>query len=120
MEENKSYSKYYIIRGNLALWKGDPAESGTKFRQVIITSNEWNSSQGTFQVYAIEGTSKGIQERKLAIADDGPALLFDEDCRGLGAARERCSRLIQEAEALGFKPVTLIDEMELQAKLRRA
>jgi len=118
MENRKHYAKYYIVRGHQALWRGDPAENGAQFRQVAITSNEWNSTQGTFQVYALEGTGKGIRDGKLAVSDDDPNVFFDGDFQGLDAAGEKFDQIVNEAQKQGFRLVTLMDELEFQAKLR--
>jgi hypothetical protein len=118
MENRKHYARYYIVRGHQALWKGDPAENGAQFRQVAITSNEWNSTQGTFQVYALEGTGKGIRDGKLAVSSEDPKVLFDGDFQGLDAAGEKFDQIIKEAQAQGFRLVTLIDELKFQAKLK--
>lgn len=120
MKTRKPYARYYIIRGHQALWKGDPADSGAQFRQVVITSNEWNSTQGIFQVYGIEGTGKGIRNGKLAVSENDPTILFDKDFQGLDAAGKQFDQMMQDAQAQGFKPVTLVDELEFQAKLKNA
>jgi hypothetical protein len=120
MGNHKNYARYYIVRDNQALWRGGPAESGAQFRQVVITSNEWNSTHGLFQVYAIEGTGKGILEGKLAVSDQEPTLLFDGDFQGLDAATKECNQLMQESLARGFKPVTSMDDREFRAKLKGA
>ncbi|SRR5258708_5185566 len=117
-KERKPYARYYIIRGHQALWKGDPAESGAQFRQLVITSNEFNSTQGTFQVYGLEGTGNGIRDGKFATSGDDPKVLFDDDFNGLQAAVQRFTRMLEEANAQGFKEVTMMDELEFNAKLR--
>ena len=81
-KERKNYARYYIVRGHQALWRGDPAEHGAQFRQVVITSNEFNSTQGVFQVYGLEGTGTGIREGKLSISAGDPAVLFDGGIAG--------------------------------------
>jgi hypothetical protein len=113
----KSYARYFIIRGNHALWNGDPAVSGSQFRQVVITSNEWNSTEGTFQVYAIEGTGRGIVGAELSVLLE-PTVLFDGDFQGLDAAGEKFERIVNEAQAQGFRSISLIDEQKFQSKLR--
>ena len=115
--KRKPYARYYIIRGHQALWKGDPAENGAQFRQLVITSNEFNSTQGVFQVYGLEGTGNGIRDRKLAISDD-PKILLDADFNGLDAAVEKFTQIVKEAEAQGFRQVTFMDELKFQAKLQ--
>jgi len=49
-KERKFYARYYIIRGQKALWKGGPAEHGSQYRNIVITSNQFTSTQGKFQV----------------------------------------------------------------------
>ena len=120
MEKHQHYARYYIVRGHQALWKGDPSESGAQFRQVAITSNEWNSTQGIFQVYGLEGTGRGIVDGRLAVSDSAPAVLFDGDFQCLDAAGEKFQQIVREAQEQGFRPVTLMDEMQFQAKLRGA
>jgi hypothetical protein len=120
MQDRKHYSKYYIVRGHQALWRGDPAESGSRFRQAAITSNEWNSTHGTFQVYALEGTGEGIRDGKLAVSADDPKILFDGDFQGLEAAAKKLGEIVKEAQAQGFRLVTLMDELKFQAKLTGA
>jgi hypothetical protein len=118
--ERKHYARYFIVRGHQALWKGDPAENGTQFRQVAITSDEFNSTLGTFQVYALEGTGKGIRDGKFAKPDEEPKVLFDGDFQGFDAAAKKFKQIVEEAIANGFKQVTLMDEMEFQMKLKGA
>ena len=36
-------------------------EDESKFRQVVVTSDEFNSTLGTFQVYILEGTGKELR-----------------------------------------------------------
>jgi hypothetical protein len=117
--DKKVYARYFIVRGNHALWKGDPAESGAHFRQVVITSDEWNSTQGIFQVYALAGTGKGIVDAKLSVSPE-PTVLFDGDFQGLDAAGEKFEQIVKEAQEQGFKSISLFDVMEFRSKLERA
>lgn len=114
----KHYSRYYIVRGDQTLWKGDPAEKGSQFRQFLITSNEFNSTLGTFQVYGLEGTGNGIQNGKFATSDDEPRILFDQDFQGLEAAGKQFDDLVKQTEADGFGRMTFWDMLEFEAKLR--
>lgn len=98
--------------------EGDPAVSGSKFRQILVTSNEWNSTEGVFQVYGIEGTGKGTSGGKLAILDAEPIFLFDGDFQGLEIAGKKFDELLELSLAEGFNPISVIDAMEFQAKLR--
>jgi hypothetical protein len=43
-KERKFYARYYIIRGQKALWKGGPAEHGSQYRNIVITSNQFTST----------------------------------------------------------------------------
>ena len=116
--ERKPYARYYIIRGHQALWKGDPSEKGAQFRQLVITSNEFNSTQGIFQLYGLEGTGDGIRNGKLAISESDPKILIDADFNGLDEAVRKFTQIVKEAQAQGFKEVTMMDELEFNAKLR--
>jgi hypothetical protein len=116
-KKKKHYAKYVFVRGNQALWRGDAAEAGAQFRQVVITSDEWMLIEGTFQVYALEGISKGIVKGKFDIEPE-PKLLFDKDFKGLEKAAEKFKQLIKEAESQGFKAVGLFEAFEFQAKLQ--
>jgi hypothetical protein len=110
--DKKSYARYFIVRGNQALWRGDPAVTGAQFRQVVITSDEWNSTEGTFQVYALAGTGMGIVEDRLRVLPE-PAVLFDGDFQGLDAAGEKFEQIVKEAQAQGFRAISL---MEFQSR----
>jgi hypothetical protein len=114
----KHYSRYYIVRGNQALWMGDPAADGSKFRQFLITSNEFNSTVGTFQVYGLAGTGSGIKDGKLATSDEEPTVLFDEDFDGLEAATKKFSELVTRAKNEGFQELSMFELLEFEAKLR--
>ena len=114
----KPYARYFIVRGHQATWAGNPTQDGARFRQFVITSNEFNSTQGTFQVYGLEGIGKGVKDGKLATSDEEPRVLFDEDFQGLDAAAKKFQALVAEAQACGFKPITLMDLLEFEAKLK--
>jgi hypothetical protein len=118
MTDRSSYGRYCFIRGHQALWKGDPAISGSEFRQVVITSNDWNANEGTFQVYAIGGRASGLAEATLAVSRE-PALLYDGDFATLEAAGHRFAELVKEAKAQGFKSLALFDEMDFQPTAKR-
>jgi hypothetical protein len=118
-KERKPYARYYIVRGHQALWRGDPAENGSQFLQIVITSDEFTSTQGTFQLYALEGTSRGIQNGKFTISENDPHILIDEYFPGLDAAGKKFKEIVEQAEAKGYRPVSIMDEMEFQAKLQR-
>jgi hypothetical protein len=116
-EKRKFYARYPYVRGNQALWRGDPSEGGAQFRQIVVTSNEWMLNQGVFQVYALEGTGNGIVDGKFS-ASPNPKVLCDEDVEGLEAAGQEFGRIVKEAEQQGFKRASFIDELEFQAKLK--
>lgn len=115
----KYYSHFYIVRGMQTMWAGDAANPGTLFRQFVITSNEFNSTLGTFQVYGLEGASGGIKDGKFTTTDEEPRLLFDSDFDGLDSAAKQCEQLIEDAKRQGFKPITMMEIIEFESKLRR-
>ena len=59
-KERKTYARYIYNRGLQTFWKGDAANAGSRFRSIAIASDQFNSTEGTFQVYALEGVGKGI------------------------------------------------------------
>jgi hypothetical protein len=115
----KIYARYYIVRESVTMWRGDAAEAGSPFRQFVITSNEFNSALGTFQVLGLEGASGGIKDGKFAQSDEEPSVLFDKDFDGLASAAKEFEQLVAEAEQRGFKPVTMMEIIEFESKLRR-
>jgi hypothetical protein len=80
-KERKIYSRYVFNRGLQTLWKGDAAKAGSQFRSIAITSDEFNSTQGIFQVLALEGIGRGIKDGKFAGSKDDPKVLFDSSIR---------------------------------------
>jgi hypothetical protein len=114
----KHYARYFIVRDLETMWRGDAATSGSPFREFVITSNEFNSTLGTFQVYALEGMSGGIKEGKLAPSDQEPKVLFDQDFSGLQSAVKQFELLVDEAKDLGFKAVSTMEMLEFESKLR--
>lgn len=118
-QDRKFYARYYIIRGQQALWKGGPAEQGSQYRNIVITSNQFASSEGKFQVYALEGTGKDIQDGKFAGPENEPQRIFDEDFDGFDAAVAKFEQIVKDSIDNGFTPFSLLDEMELQARLER-
>jgi hypothetical protein len=70
------------------LWKGDASVAGSLFRSIAITSDEFNSTQGTFQILA-EGLGKGVHDGKFAGSDTE-----------------------------GFKRITFMDMIDFEEKLR--
>ncbi len=116
----KHYARYYIVRGHATMWRADAAEAGSPFRQFVITSNEFNSTLGTFQVLGLEGVSGGIKDGKFAQSDAEPTVLFDKDFNGLDEGANQFDQLVSEARKLGFKPITTWDILEFEDKARRS
>ena len=117
-KDRKVYSRYIFNRGLQTLWKGDASVAGSPFRSIAITSDEFNSTQGTFQILALEGLGKGVHDGKFAGSDGDPKILFDEDVKGLDAAGKRFDELVTQAEAEGFKRITFMDMIDFEEKLR--
>lgn len=116
--EKKYYARYIYNRGLESLWKGDPANPGAFFRSVAIVTDQFNSTRGVFQVYALEGIGNGIENGKFAGTETEPTLLFDKEYEGMDAAAEQFAKLVKEAEALGFKAMTFWDQIEFEEKAR--
>lgn len=57
-KDRKPYARYFIVRGRQAPWKGDPAEDGSQFRQVVITSDEFNSTEEHFRFMQLKASVK--------------------------------------------------------------
>jgi len=102
------------------MWRGDAAEPGSLFREFVITSNEFNSTLGTFQVYGLEGASAGIKDGKFATSGEEPLVLFDKDFDGLQGAAKQFERLVSEAQKAGFQKITMMDIIEFEDKARRS
>lgn len=115
----KVYARYNIVRDHEAMWAGDAANPGSLFRQFVITSNEFTSTLGTFQVYGLSGASGGIKNGKFNTSDEEPTVLFDQDFNGLDSAAKQYEQLIADAKQRGFKPVTTMEYLEFESKLRR-
>ncbi|HTA22836.1 MAG TPA: hypothetical protein VK763_04835 [Terriglobales bacterium] len=120
MTKKRIYSRYHINRGNTALWNGDPTEPGSTFRQIIITSDDWNSTAAIFQVLSLQGTSKGLKDSGLAIDDNEVEVLFDEDRHGLKSATDKASELIKQAEHEGFSRLSIFELAEYEEKVRQS
>jgi hypothetical protein len=119
-EERKTYARYIYNRGLQTFWKGDAAKAKSQFRSIAIASDQFNSTEGTFQVYALEGVGKGIEKGKFVGSEDDPLILFDKDFNGLEAAASRFEELANDAQRSGFEPISFMDMLEFEAKLRRA
>lgn len=102
------------------MWRGDAAEAGSLFREFVITSNEFNSTLGTFQVYGLEGASAGIKNGKFATSDSEPTVLFDKDFNGLDSAAKQFGQLVLEAQKSGFHPIMMMEILEFEDKARRS
>jgi|ERR1043166_2588147 hypothetical protein len=113
-EEKKIFSRYYIVRENQALWTGNAAENGARFRQICMTSNEWMSSFGIFQVYCLQGTGQGLKDGILQVGP--PELLFDGDFQGLPDADKKFQELVKQAEREGFRELSTMEILEFEAK----
>lgn len=122
MAETKKgpYARYFFVRGHLTMWRDDPAEPGSLFREFLITSNEFTSTLGRFQVYGLEAESAGIKDGRFAASDDEPTILYDNDFDGLKAASDEFHKLIADAERHGFHPMTELDLLEVEDRLRRS
>jgi hypothetical protein len=118
-KERKIYSRYVFNRGLQTLWKGDAAENGSQFRSIAITSDEFNSTQGIFQVLALQGIGKGIQDGKFTGSKDEPEVLLDQDFRGLDEAGKKFDELVAEAECKGFNKITFMDIIDFEEKARQ-
>jgi len=116
----KVYARYYLVRGEQTMWAGDAANPGSLFRQFVITSNEFTSTLGVFQVLGLEGASGGIKDGKFAPSDAEPTVLFDQDFDGLDSAAKQFEQLIAGAQKQGFKPITMMDILEFEDKARRS
>jgi hypothetical protein len=113
-EKKEIFSRYYIVRGNRTLWVGNAVEDGARFRQVCITSNEWASPFGVFQVYCLQGTGQGLKDGTLHVGP--PELLFDNDFQGQADAEKQFAELVKQAESEGFRVPSSIEMLEFQAK----
>lgn len=112
--DKKIFARYYIVRGNQALWIGDAAEDGAQFRQVCITSNEWASPFGVFQVYCLQGTGKGLKDGTLQVGP--PELLFDGDFASQTDADRKFKELVEQANQKGFRVPSGMEMIDFQAK----
>lgn len=119
-KERKIYSRYVFNRGLQTLWKGDAAKPGSQFRSIAITSDEFNSTQGMFQVLALEGMGRGIQDGKFAGSKDDPKVLFDKDFHGLDEAGKKFDEFVLAAEREGFRKISFMDIIDFEEKARES
>jgi hypothetical protein len=113
-EKKEIFSRYYIVRGNQALWVGNAVEDGARFRQVCMTSNERASPFGVFQVYCLQGTGQGLKDGTLHVGP--PELLFDDDFQDQADADKKFAELVKQAESEGFRVPSTMQMLEFQAK----
>lgn len=99
------------------MWRGEAAQTGSLFREFVITSNQFTSTLGTFQVLGLEGASGGIKDGKFAPSDEELKVLMDKDFDGLDSAAKEFERLVVEARQAGFRPLTMMDQLEFEDKL---
>jgi hypothetical protein len=57
---------------------------------------------------------------KFAPSDTEPTVLFDQDFNGLDSAAKQFDQLIADAQQRGFKPITMMEILEFEDKLRRS
>lgn len=115
-QEKKIFAKYYIFRRNQALWNGNAAEDGARFRQVCMTSDEWFSPFGAFQVYCLQAAGQGLERGILRVGP--PELLFDGDFNGQAEADKKFEELVRQAEKEGFRVPNMMEVLEFQAKVQ--
>jgi hypothetical protein len=84
------------------------------FRTVVMTTDQFNCSVGAVQVYALEGVGKGAADGVFAGTEGDPRVIFDGDFNTLVEARAQAKQLLDEAEALGYVPWSIWDDIEVQ------
>ena len=94
--QKQGYSRYLVVRGHGIFWQGDPS-SGGRFRELFITSDQWSSMAGIFQVYGIEGKSSGLDGGFVSVLEEGKKLIFEGDFAGFDAADAKYKELIADA-----------------------
>jgi len=114
MPEEKRFAKHSFFRRIQALWIGNPAKNGARFREAGMTSDDWMSPFGAFQVYCVQADSHGLVDGGLRTGP--PELLFDADFQDQVEADRKFEELVREAEAEGFRVPTMIDIIDFQAK----
>jgi hypothetical protein len=107
-EQKKIYSRYIFNLGLETLWKGEVAVAGSKFRSIVLTSNTFNSSQGTFQALALEGIGKGIKNGVFQGIED-IKVIHDKDENGGQAAAKKFDELVTAAKREGFSSMSFMD-----------
>jgi len=121
MQEKKdksNFARYGFIRGMETLWMGKAEQKGSRCRQVCMTSPDWASPFGTFQVYSVQGVSQGVVDGTLHTSP--PELLFDADFADYQAAEKKFSELAAQSQKEGFDPLTMQDWIDFQIAVQRA
>ena len=95
----------------------DMHRHGARFRQVCMTSNEWASSFGVFQVYCLQGAGHGLKDGTLQVGP--PELVFDADFQGQADADKKFDELVKQAQGEGFRVPSTMDILEFQAKAQQ-
>lgn len=115
--ERKIFARYIYNTGLRTFWKGDASKAGSQFRSVAMTTDAFANTESVYQVYALEGTGKGIVNGKFAGTEASTTVLFDKDFQGLTAAAKQFSELADDAQREGFKPIDFMDWLEYESKL---
>lgn len=82
-----------------------------------MTTDAFANTESIYQVYALEGTGKGIVNGKFAGTEDDTKILFDKDIQGLKVAAKQFSELANDAQRDGFKPIDFMDWLEYESQL---
>jgi hypothetical protein len=88
------------------------------FRSIALVTDQFNATVGVFQVYALEGIGKGIENGKFAGTQGEPRLLLDREFENMDEAARQFKELMTEAELEGFQPMTIWDQIEFEDKAR--
>lgn len=118
MEQQRSSAQYFYIHGHQSFWRGNPSDHGSVFRTIVISSDQWNDNTGKFQVYAIEGVGRGMEDGKFAGVTDKPTVIFDQDYQNAEDAGKTFKELSHDSEGKGFRAITLWDVIEIEANAR--
>ena len=110
-KERQIHVRYHIVRGHTTLWRGNADEKGSQFLEVVISSNEFTSTHGRFQVLALQGIGAGIVDGELKTEDD-TNVLVDRDFDGLDAALKELQTITTHAASHGFEPVSALEHSE--------
>jgi hypothetical protein len=108
-KERSIHARYQIVRGRTTLWRGQADEKGSQFLEIVITSNELDSTQGVFQVLALQGIGAGMVDGDLKTEDE-TNILIDRDFDGLDAALREVQMITAHAESHGYKPLPTVGD----------